>query len=82
MYARSYVSCMSQRLSKECVRVFVVSHLNPFLCQVNWLLRFFDSMALDTTVILRALTCLDKGSKTEGFSHVLGVVGITSIFMY
>ena len=30
----------------------------------------------------RALTCLDKGPETGGFSHVLGVVGIISIFMY
>ena len=29
----------------------------------------------------RALTCLDKGPET-GFSRVLGVVGIISIFMY
>ena len=34
------------------------------------------------TVILRALTCLDKGPETGGFSRVLGVVGIISIFMY
>ena len=42
----------------------------------------FDCMALGPTVILRALTCLDKGPETGGFSHVLGVVGIISIFMY
>ena len=34
------------------------------------------------TVILRALTCLDKGPETGGFSRVLGVVDIISIFMY
>ena len=74
---------MSQRLSKTCVRVSVVLHLKPFLSQVNWLLRFFfDGMALEPTVILRALTCLDKGPEKGGFSHVLGVVGIISIFMY
>ena len=39
-------------------------------------------MALGPTVILRALTCLDKGPATGGFSRVLGVVGIISIFMY
>ena len=39
-------------------------------------------MALGPTVILRALTCLDKGPETGGFSRVLGVVGIISIFMY
>ena len=43
---------------------------------------FFDCMALGPTVILRALTCLDKGPETGGFSRVLGVVGIISIFMY
>ena len=43
---------------------------------------FFDCTALGPTVILRALTCLDEGPKTGGFSHVLGVVGIISIFMY
>ena len=43
---------------------------------------FFDCTALGPTVILRALTCLDKGPETEGFSRVLGVVGIISIFMY
>ena len=38
----------------------------PFLVQVNWLLRFFDCTALGPTVILRALTCLDKGPETGG----------------
>ena len=73
---------MSQRLSKACVRVSVVLHLKPFLSQVNWLLRFLNCTALGPTVILRALTCLDKGPETGGFSRVLGVVGIISIFMY
>ena len=41
---------------------------------------FFDCMALGPTVILKALTCLDKGPETGGFSRVLGVVGIISIF--
>ena len=35
---------------------------------------FFDCTALGPTVILRALTCLDKGPETGGFSRVLGVV--------
>ena len=88
MYAHRwcYVSYMSQQLPKACVRVSVVLHLKPFLSQVNWLLRFFvfffDCTALGPTVILRALTCLDKGLETGGFSRVLGVVGIISIFMY
>ena len=56
--------------------------LKPFLVQVNWLLRVFDCTVLGPTVIHRALTCLDKGPETGGFSHVLGVVGIISIFMY
>ena len=43
---------------------------------------FFDCTALGPTVILSALTYLDKGAKTGGFSHALGVVGIISIFMY
>ena len=45
---------------------------------------FFDCMAQGPTVILilRALTCLDKGPETGGFSCVVGVVGIISIFMY
>ena len=64
---------------RESVRCF---HLKPFLSQVNWLLRFFDCMALGPTVILIALTCLDKGPQTGGFSRVLEVVGIISIFMY
>ena len=42
----------------------------------------FDCTALGPTVILRALTCLGKGPKTGGFSRVLDVVGIISIFMY
>ena len=67
---------MSQRLSKACVSVCCLAF------QVNWLLRFFDCTALGPTVILRALTCLDKGRETGGFSRVLGVVGIISIFMY
>ena len=42
---------------------------------------FFECTALGPTVILRALTCLDKGPETGAFSHVLGIVGVTSIFM-
>ena len=42
----------------------------------------FDFTALRPTVILRALTCLDKGLETGEFSRVLGVVGIISICMY
>ena len=38
-------------------------------------------MALGPTVILRALTYLDKGPKTGWFSRVLDV-GIISIFIY
>ena len=65
------------------MRVSVVLHLKPFLFQVNWLLRFLTVLTLlEPTVILRALTCLDKGPETGGFSRVLGVVGIISIFMY
>ena len=64
------------------MRVFVVLHLKPILFQVNWLLRFFDCTALGPTVILRALTCLDKGTELGGFSGVLGIVGIIPIFMY
>ena len=75
------MSCMSQRLSKACVRVSIVLHFKPFLSQVNWPLLLFCT-ALGPTVILRALTCLDKGPETGGFGHVLGVVGIISIFMY
>ena len=43
---------------------------------------FFDCVALGPTVILRALACLHKGPETGGFSRVLGVVGIFSMFMY
>ena len=43
---------------------------------------FFDCTALGPTVILRALMCLDKLPETGGFSRVLGIVGIISIFMY
>ena len=64
------------------VRVSVGLHLKPFLSQVNWLLRFFYCTALGPTVILRALTCLDKGPETGGFRCVLGVVSIISILMY
>ena len=64
------------------VRVSVVLHLKSFLSRVNWFAAFFDCTALGPTVILRALTCLDKGPETGGFSRVLGVVGIISIFMY
>ena len=42
---------------------------------------FFYCTALGPTVTLRALTCLDKGPETGGFSLVLGAVGIISIFM-
>ena len=51
------------------------------LSQVNFLHRL-DGRILRPPVILRALTCLDKGPETGGFSRVLGVVGIISIFMY
>ena len=64
------------------VRVSVVLHLKPFLSQVNWLLRFLTVRALGPSAILRALTCLDKGPETGGFSRVLGVAGIILIFMY
>ena len=84
MYVRSYMSGMSEQLSKACVRVSVGLHLKPFLSQVNWLLRFCflyfffvyfcDCTALGPTVILRAVSCLDKGHKTGGFSRVLGVL--------
>ena len=63
---------------------FLLACIKPFLVQVSWLLRvfffFFYSTALGPTVILRALTCLDKGPETGGFSPVLGVVGFISIF--
>ena len=39
-------------------------------------------MALGPTITLRTLTYLDKGPETGGFSRVLCVVGIISIFMY
>ena len=42
----------------------------------------FGTHASEHTVILRALTYLDKGPETGGFSRELGVVGIISIFMY
>ena len=68
MYERSYVLGMSQQLSKACVRVSIALHLRPFLSQVNWLLHcfFFDCTALRPSVILRALTCLDKGLESAG----------------
>ena len=72
---------MSQQLSKACVRVSIVLHLKPFLSS-QLVAAFFDCTALGPTVILRALTCLDKGPETGGFSRVLGVLGIISIFMY
>ena len=42
----------------------------------------FYCTALGHTVILRALTCLDKGPETGGFSRVLGVVCFISICVY
>ena len=66
-----------QRHARESVRCF---HLEPFLSQVNWLLRFLTVRPWDP--LSEPLTCLDKGSETGGFSRVLGVVGIISIFMY
>ena len=41
----------------------------------------FDFTALGPTVILRALISLDKGPETGGFSGVLGVAVIKTIFM-
>ena len=54
----------------------------PFLGQVDWLLHFLTVRPWDPLSSFRALTCLDKGPETGGFSRVLGVVGIISIFMY
>ena len=54
-----------------------VLRLKPFLSQVT---AFFDCTALGPTVILTALTCLDKGPETGRFSCVLGVAGIISNF--
>ena len=69
----------------ESFRWLASQQSKPFLVQVNWLLRFFlfffDSTALGPTVILRALTGLDKGPETGGFIRILGIVGIISIFM-
>ena len=53
-------------ISKAYVRASTGLHLKPFLSQVNWLLHFFDCTALGPTVILRDLTCLDKGLETGG----------------
>ena len=65
------------------MRVSIGLHLKPFLSQVNWLQHFsLDGSDLGTTVILRALPCLDIGPETGGFSHVLGVVDFISIIMY
>ena len=58
-----------------------ILQFKPFLVQVNWLLRFFDCTTLGPTVILTALTCLDKSPESGGFSRVLGVLGFISIFM-
>ena len=66
MYAHSYVSCMSQRLSKACVRVSVVLHLKPFLSQVNWLLRFLTVLPWDPLSSLELLPVLIKVPKQEG----------------
>ena len=54
----------------------------PFFVLSKLVAAFFDCTALGPTVILRALTCLDKDAETGGFCRVLGVVGIVSIFMY
>ena len=54
----------------------------PFSLSSVLVAAFFDCTALGPTVILRALTCLDKSPETGGCSYVLGVVGIISIFMY
>ena len=62
------------------MRVSVVLHLKPFLSQVDWLLRFLTVQPWEPLSFLVPLP-VDKGPKTVGFSRVLGVVGITSIFM-
>ena len=84
MYAHGwrYLSYMSQRLSEACVRVSVVLHLKPVLPQVNWLLRFLTVQPWDPLSSLEPLPVLIKVPETGGFSRVLGVVGIISIFMY
>ena len=64
-YAHSYVSCMSQRLSKACVRVSVVLHLKPFLSQVNWLLRLWTVRPWDPLSSLEPSPVLMKVPKQE-----------------
>ena len=68
MYARGqrYVSYMSQRLSKACVRVSVVLHLKSFLSQVNWLLRFLTVQVWDPLSSLEPLPVLIEVPKQEG----------------
>ena len=64
---------------RESFRWLTSQQFKPFLSKLTGCC-VFDCTALGPTVILRALTCLDKGPETGGFSRVLGVVGIISIF--
>ena len=73
---------MSQRLSKACVRVYVVLHLKPFLSQVNWLLRFLTVQPWDPLSSLEPLPVLMGVQEEGGFGRVLGILGVISIFMY
>ena len=84
-YARTSVRNESATFEGMCksFRRLKSEQFKPFLVQINWLLRFFlfDYAAPGPTVILGALTCLDKGPETGGFSHLLGVAGFISAFM-
>ena len=64
------------------MRVSVVLFCFAFSLSSEQVAAFFDCTALGPTVILRALTRLEKGLETRGFSRVFDVIGIISIFMY
>ena len=72
---------MSQRLSKACMSFRCLAS-QAFSFSSQLVAAFFWLYSRGPAVILRALTCLDKGSETAGFSRVLGVLGIISIFLY
>ena len=74
--------CLTTFGRQRCLHL--AGHQGSTHTQVNWLLFFLfffffgNSSALGPTVILRALTSLDKIPETGGLSCVLGFVGFVS----
>ena len=61
---------------------FLLMCVKRLLLSLTPLLRYDTHTHTRTHTHTHTHTHVDKGPETGGFSHVLGVVGIISIFMY